>query len=141
MSKAIFDGIKALFPPGTRVHLYRAELSNPPRLEDFPYVVLHGGWGEEVSGEPGDRSSDDIPDQVAFTLRCTVAALSLDGLSEITTTSREALNRQRPTVTGWRFSKLRQQEVLTAEPDNRVSVDTLNPVYLVDEYPFTAYRA
>lgn len=140
MSLEIFQGLKALFPAGTRVHLYRAELSNPPQLSDFPYVVLHGGWGQSVSGEPGDRSSSDIPDQLAFTLRCTVAATSLAGLNEATRVARTALDRQRPVVPGWSFSKLRQVEVLTAEPDSRVSVDTVNPVYLVDEYPFTAYR-
>jgi len=140
MSLEVFQGLKALFPPGTRVHIHKAELSNPPVLSDFPYVVLHGGWGEETSGERGDRSSDDIPDQTAFTLRCTVVALSLGGLNELTRVSRASLNRQRPLVPGWRFSKLRQVEVLTAEPDNRVSVETVNPVYLVDEYPFMGSR-
>lgn len=141
MSLEIFKGIEAMFPPDARVHLYKADLSNPPQMTDYPYVVLAGGWGEEVSGEPGDRSSDDVPDQVAFNLRCIVVALSLDGLSDMAKTARTALNRKRPVVPGWRFSKLRQTEVLTAEPDSRVHVDTLNPVYLVDEYPFTAYRA
>lgn len=141
MSLEVLQGLKALFPPEVRVHLHKAQLSNPPVLSDFPYVVLHGGWGEETSGERGDRSSDDVPDQTAFTLRCTVVALSLGGLNEIARVSRASLNRQRPVVDGWKFSKLRQVEVLTAEPDNRVSVETVNPVYLVDEYPFMGYRA
>lgn len=136
MSLEVFQGLTALFPSGTRVHIHEAQLSNPPVLADFPYVVLHGGWGEEVSGERGDRSSDDIPDQVAFTVRCTVVALSMAGLNELAKVSRASLNRQRPVVDGWKFSKLRQVEVLTAEPDNRVSVETVNPVYLMDEYPF-----
>ena len=140
MSLEVFDSLKALFPAGTRVHIHAAKLSNPPQVSDFPYVVLHGGWGEETSGEAGDRSSDDVPDQVAFTLRCTVAALSLSGLNEMTRVARSSLNRNRPVVEGWRFSRLRQVEVLTAEPDNRVSVETVNPVYLIDEYPFMAYR-
>lgn len=140
MSLEVFRGIEAMFPPGTRVHIHEAKLSSPPKLSDFPYVVLQGGWGEETSGERGDRSSDDIPDQTAFTLRCTVVALSMEGLNELARTSRTSLNRQRPVVAGWRFSRLRQVEVLTAEPDNRVSVETTNPVYLVDEYPFMGSR-
>lgn len=140
MSLEVFRGIEAMFPAGTRVHIHEAKLSSPPKLSDFPYVVLHGGWGEEISGERGDRSSDDIPDQTTFTLRCTVVALSLDGLNALARTSRMSLNRQRPVVAGWRFSRLRQVEVLTAEPDNRVSVETTNPVYLVDEYPFMGSR-
>ncbi|MGP5391275.1 hypothetical protein [Glutamicibacter arilaitensis] len=140
MSLEVFRGVEAMFPAGTRVHIHEAKLSSPPKLSDFPYVVLHGGWGEEISGERGDQSSDDIPDQTAFTLRCTVVALSLDGLNALARTSRTSLNRQRPVVAGWRFSRLRQVEVLTAEPDNRVSVETTNPVYLVDEYPFMGSR-
>ena len=140
MSLEVFRGVEAMFPPGTRVHIHEAKLSSPPKLSDFPYVVLHGGWGEETSGERGDRSSDDIPDQTAFTLRCTVVALSMEGLDELARSSRTSLNRQRPVVAGWRFSRLRQVEVLTAEPDNRVSVETTNPVYLVDEYPFMGSR-
>lgn len=140
MSLEVFRGIEAMFPAGTRVHIHEAKLSSPPKLSDFPYVVLNGGWGEETSGERGDRSSDDIPDQTAFTLRCTVVALSLEGLNELARTSRTSLNRQRPVAAGWRFSRLRQVEVLTAEPDNRVSVETTNPVYLVDEYPFMGSR-
>ena len=140
MSLEVLQGVKDMFPAGTRVHLHEAKLSSPPKLSDFPYVVLHGGWGEETSGERGDRSSDDIPDQTAFTLRCTVVALSLEGLSALAGISRTALNRQRPVVAGWKFSRLRQVEVLTAEPDNRVSVETTNPVYLVDEYPFMGSR-
>ncbi|MGP4995110.1 hypothetical protein [Glutamicibacter ardleyensis] len=141
MSLEVFEAVKALLPPTTRVHLFEAKLSSPPALADFPYVVLHGGFGTAVSGERDNRSSDDLPDQVAYLIRCTVVATSKDGLNHLVGVARSALNRQRPVVPGWSFSKLRQVEVLTAEPDNRISIDTLNPLYAVDEYPFMAYRA
>lgn len=141
MSLEVLEAVKAMIPPGNRVHLFEAELSKPPALADFPYVVLHGGFGTAVSGERDNRSSDDVPDQVAYLIRCTVVATTKDGLNHLVGVVRAALNRQRPVVPGWSFSKLRQVEVLTAEPDNRISIDTLNPLYAVDEYPFMAYRA
>ncbi|MDR4533213.1 hypothetical protein [Glutamicibacter sp. PS] len=140
-SLAIFQGVQALLPVQARSHLFEAELSDPPRLSDFPYVVIHGGWGDEVSGEPGDRSSCDIPDQAAMQVLCTMVATSREGLNAIVGQVRTALNRQRPVVAGWRFSRMIQRQVTTVEPDQRISIETISPLYVVDEFTFTAFRA
>lgn len=138
MTHAHFKAVQALLPSTVKSFLYEPELSVPPALSDFPYVLFWGDMGEEVSGEPGDRTASDSIDQLAMTIRCTLVATSGEGLGWLVQNTRPFLNRARPVVAGWKSSRLRQQPVMPADSDTRVSVGSLHPVYAVDEYSFVS---
>lgn len=135
-----YQAVKALVPATVKVHLFQPRLSSPPAVGDYPYAVLWGTLGEEVSGEPGDRSARDDPDQLDFRIRCTYVGLTGESLAIVARNVRAALNRKRPVVAGWKASRLIQASLTEGQTDYDVKVGSFNPVYAVDEYTFTSSR-
>ena len=133
-----YEAVKTLMPAGVKVFLYDAELSEPPAVTDYPYVVLWGDPGEEFSGDPGDRTSADQPDQLQLGIRATYAALSGEALSIIAGVTRRALNRARPVVAGRGCSRLKQSVLQPMETDRSLVVGSRHPVFAVDEYSLTS---
>lgn len=135
-----FQAVKSLVPASVKVYLFQPKLSGPPAMGDYPYAVLWGSLGEEVSGEQGDRTLADDVDQLAMRIRCTYVGLNGESLAIVARNVRAALNRSRPTVDGWSCSKLRQSPLTDGQTDYDVKIGNLNPVFAVDEFTFTSSR-
>lgn len=133
-----YAAVKSMVPAGIKVHLYTAELSTPPGAADYPYVLLWGDPGLEFSGEPGDRTSADVVDQLQFGIRATYAGLSGEALSIVIGPTRRALNRARPVVAGRKCSRLRQSVLAPMETDYSLVVGSRHPVFAVDEFLLTS---
>lgn len=107
----------------------------------YPYVLVWGDLGTE-----GSESLNDRVDHLQLRPRITYVGSGFDQCLFVAQKVRDALNRARPIVQGWSCSKLRQEPLMPSDVDRDVTVvdasgRSFNPVYAVDEYPFTSYPA
>lgn len=123
--------VAALIPTSPLYHVYFGTVPDKPK---YPYVVVWGDLGKEVGESLGDRV-----DQLDLRPRITYVGTDFKQCLWVADRLREALNRATPVVAGWTPSKLRQQALQSVTTDLDVALlDGSNPVFAVDEYPFTS---
>jgi hypothetical protein len=109
-------------------------LGNVPKTPAFPYAVLWGSLGDEVS-----ESLEDIPDELRINFRVTYVGLTFAQVAWVASKVRPALNRAKPYVNGWMSGRLRQASLMDVQTDFSVTLpDGAHPVYAVDEFALTA---
>lgn len=140
--KQFYDAVQAMLPATVNSFLFEADLSNPPKIKDYPYVVFWGDAGTEHSGDDEVSSSlCDDPDAVTLRIRATYAGSSAGSLFHVISSTRAALNRKTPIVPGWSVSRLRQASLTDAQTDFALTLPSgHHPVFAVDEYTLTANR-
>ena len=126
-----YRGVGALFPAGMTVYY-----GGVPDKPTYPYVVLWGDLGNEVSGDLAGDSLGDVVKGLSLRIRATYVAANWDSLAITATRVRGALNRSVPYVPSWSTSKLKQSVLMDAQADNDVTVPgTKNhPYFAVDEF-------
>lgn len=143
MIREHYAAVKALIPSTVRVHMWSAEerdgQGNVVPLK-YPYVVLWGSLGEELSGDPDGPSLANVPDSLDFRMRATYVGLNGDSMLIVARNVRTALSGKKPVVAGWKPSALRQSTLLDGQTDFDVTVNSSHPVYAVDQYTFTSFR-
>lgn len=136
-----YDALRSLMPSTVTTRLFSAELSNPPAISDYPYLVIEGDQGAEASGSGVDIPSlSDKPDKVVVTARLLYVGLTPRQLSIVTDNARAALKAGAPTVDGYRVHLSRPTVLQTIEVDRDVSVESLNPLIARDEAILTAHK-
>lgn len=109
-------------------------LGNVPKTPTFPYAVLWGSLGDEVS-----ESLEDVPDELRLNLRVTYVGLTFGQVAWVASKVRPALNRAKPYVHGWMTGRLRQASLMDVQTDFSVTLtDGAHPVYAVDEFALIA---
>jgi hypothetical protein len=124
-----YKAVAALIPSTVKVYT-----GSVPTSPTFPYAVLWGSLGDEVS-----ESLADIPDELRINFRVTYVGETLASVGWVASRVRPALNRARPYVPGWVSGKLRQSSLMDVQSDYSVTlVSGRNPVYAVDEFALVA---
>jgi len=109
---------------------------NVPDKPDFPYAVLWGSFGDEVS-----ESLADVPDELRVNFRVTYVGQSLASVAWVASKVRPALNRSKPYVHGWVSGRMRQASLMDVQTDFTVTLtDGSHPVYAVDEFALVAHK-
>ena len=109
---------------------------NVPDKPSFPYAVLWGSFGDEVS-----ESLCDVPDVLRVNFRVTYVGLSLASAAWVASKVRPALNRSKPYVHGWVSGRMRQAALMDIQTDFTVTLtDGSHPVYAVDEFALIAHK-
>lgn len=139
--KEFYDAIEALLPLELKVYQFNAKLSIPPVLADYPYVVLGGDGGWDFSGDgPEEPSLSAELDSVEMRVTATMAGTSTASLNSIFKKVRPSLSGTKPIVPGWSCSEMVQAPLVGIRPDRDININTLNPIFMVDEYVFIATR-
>jgi hypothetical protein len=124
-----YRAVAYLFPSTVTVYV-----GSVPKSPTFPYAVLWGDLGSEVS-----ESLADIPDHVRINFRVTYVGLRWDQMAWVAAKVRPALNRAVPSVAGWLCGGLRQSSLMDMQTDYEVTLaDGSNPVFSVDEFALVA---
>ena len=124
-----YKAVASLIPSSVKVYT-----GSVPQSPTFPYAVLWGSLGDEVS-----ESLADIPDELRINFRVTYVGETLASVGWVAAKVRPALNRARPYVPGWVSGKLRQSSLMDVQSDYSVTlVSGRNPVYAVDEFALVA---
>ena len=111
-------------------------VGNVPDKPSFPYAVLWGSLGDEVS-----ESLGDVPDELRINFRVTYVGLTLASVAWVASRVRPALNRAKPYVHGWVSGRMRQSSLMDVQTDFTVTLsDGAHPVYAVDEFALTAHK-
>lgn len=109
---------------------------NVPDKPSYPYAVLWGSFGDEVS-----ESLCDVPDVLRINFRVTYVGLTLASAAWVMSKVRPALNRAAPYVHGWVSGRMRQASLMDVQTDFTVTLtDGAHPVYAVDEFALVAHR-
>ena len=109
---------------------------NVPDKPSYPYAVLWGWFGDEVS-----ESLCDVPDVLRINFRVTYVGLTLASAAWVMSKVRPALNRAEPYVHGWVSGRMRQASLMDVQTDFTVTLtDGAHPVYAVDEFALVAHR-
>lgn len=132
-----YAAVGALVPAGLTVYY-----GGVPTIPAYPYVVLWGDLGNEVSGDAAGEALDDVVRGLSLRVRVTCVAQSWDSLMITVNRVRAALNRKVPAVYGWAPSKLKQSSLLDAQVDRDVVIPGTksNPFYAVDEYALVSEK-
>jgi hypothetical protein len=132
-----YRAVGNLVPAGLTVYY-----GGVPTQPTYPYVVLWGDLGDEVSGDAAGDALDDVVRGLSLRIRATCVAANWDSLMITVARVRGALNRAKPYVAHWSVSKLKQSALLDAQPDADVTIPgTKNhPYYAVDEYALVSER-
>ena len=127
-----FTAVAALFPSAVKVYV-----GTVPAAPTYPYAVLWGSLGDEVS-----ESLADIPDEIRVPFRVTYVGLTLASVAHIASKVRPALNRAAPYVSGWITSRMRQSSLMDVQADRDVTVTGVgtHPLYAVDEFLLVASK-
>jgi hypothetical protein len=124
-----YRAVGDLIPSAVTVYL-----GNVPKTPAFPYAVLWGSLGDEVS-----ESLEDVPDELRINFRVTYVGLTFAQVAWVASKVRPALNRASPYVHGWMSGRLRQASLMDVQTDFSVTLpDGAHPVYAVDEFALTA---
>ena len=125
-----YKAVAALIPAAVKVYVGAV-----PATPTFPYAVLWGSLGDEVS-----ESLADVPDELRMNLRVTYVGETLASVGWVAGKVRPALNRARPYVPGWWVGGgLRQSSLMDVQSDYSVTlISGRNPVYAVDEFALVA---
>lgn len=124
-----FKAVARLIPSTVKVYM-----GSVPSSPAFPYAVIWGSLGDEVS-----ESLSDVPDELRLNIRVTYVGESLESVGWVASRVRPALNRARPYVPGWSSGKLKQSSLMDVQSDYSVTlVSGRNPVYAVDEFALVA---
>jgi hypothetical protein len=109
---------------------------NVPDKPSFPYAVLWGNFGDEVS-----ESLGDVPYELRLNFRVTYVGLTLASAAWVASRVRPALNRAKPYVHGWASNRMRQSSLMDVQTDFTVTLtDGSHPVYAVDEFALVAEK-
>jgi len=139
--KEFYDAVKALLPADVTVYQFNAELSVPPVRADYPYVVLGGDAGWDFSGDGPELPSLSAElDGKEMRVMATMAGTSISSLDFVIKRVRQGLSGKKPVVPGWACSDMVQAPLLNIQPDRDISIGGMNPIFMVDEYVFTATR-
>ncbi|NQD40513.1 hypothetical protein [Glutamicibacter halophytocola] len=139
--KEFYDAVAELLPVDVKVSFFNAKLSTPPAPSDYPYAVIGGDGGWDFSGDgPEEPSLTAELDGKEFRVMITLAGTSISSLDFVLKRVRPALSGKKPVVAGWSCSTMEQAPLVGIRPDRDISVDGLNPLFMVDEYVFTATR-
>lgn len=124
-----YKAVAALIPSTVKVYT-----GSVPSSPTFPYAVLWGSLGDELS-----ESLADVPDELRINFRVTYVGETLASVGWVASKVRPALNRARPYVPGWVSGKLKQSSLMDVQSDYSVTlVSGRNPVYAVDEFALVA---
>lgn len=139
--KEFYDAIEGLLSPELAVYQFDAELSVPPVLADYPYVVLGGDGGWDFSGDGPELPSLSAElDSKEMRVTATMAGTSVSTLDWVLKQVRPVLSGKKPNVQGWICSAMEQAPLVNIRPDRDISLGGLHPLFMVDEYVFTATR-
>lgn len=129
MVRALYDAFQALLPADMSVH--RGYVSGKLTSDDFPYVVLGGGGGDEST----EALAGDV-DSLELRLRVTYAGLSFDSVLLVMERVRRAFLTNPLRVSGWESGKVRHEIALNIQPDFDVTLTEtgLTPLFGVDEF-------
>lgn len=132
-----YAGVGDLVPAGLTVYY-----GGVPAIPTYPYVVLWGDLGNEVSGDTAGDALDDVVRGLSLRVRVTYVAANWDSLMVTVNRVRPALNRKVPQVWGWAPSMLKQSSLMDAQPDRDFTIPgTKNhPFYAVDEYALVSEK-
>lgn len=132
-----YRGVRNLLPTGLTVYY-----GGVPDVPAYPYVVLWGDLGTEVSGDANGDSLGDVVKGLSLRIRATTVAQNWDSLAITITRVRAALNRKTPYVPSWKPSRLKQSVLMDAQPDTDVTIPgtTNHPYYAVDEYAMVSEK-
>lgn len=125
MIKEHYAAVKALIRPTIDVHLWEV-----PDLPSFPYVLLWGSPGDEVS-----ETLNDKPRDYETRIRATYVGVNGDSVMGIIAKVRQDLNRKRPTVAGWSPQRLEQRALADIQVDETMTINGAgHPLRAVDEF-------
>ena len=132
-----YRAVGALVPAGLTVYY-----GGVPAAPTYPYVVLWGDLGNEVSGDDNGDALDDVVRGLSLRIRATCVAANWDSLMITVSRVRAGLNRATPYVAHWSPSRLKQSSLLDAQPDRDYVIPGTknNPYYAVDEYALVSER-
>lgn len=138
-----FDAIRDLITDdAVRVHIGTAQLSNPPTMADFPYVVIGGTMPTDYSGAGIDEPTlADALEAFQADVRLTYAATSPSSMTWLLERVRPALNRQAPTIEGYTCERLRLRSLQPIQPDRDIPLGSgMHPIYAIDETRLIAHH-
>lgn len=131
--RAHYDAIKAMIPAKFTVYSF-----NVPEIPTYPYVLLHGGMGQES----GEALTGDM-DTLTMRPKITYAGLTGESVLSVAYQVRAVMIRALPAVPGYACSRLGHSSLIDVTTDSKVTIPGTksHPVFAVDEFPFTSQRA
>lgn len=138
-----FQAIRDLITDSAvKVHIGKAQLSNPPTTADFPYVTIWGALPTHYSGTgPDEPTLADLPNAWRATIRLTYAATIPSSMNWLLERVRDAIDRKVPTIEGFTCERIRLNSLQPIDSDESMPLaNGRYPIYGIDELTLIAQR-